>query len=335
MKKAILTGLGGRGLHWLRAMRAHENVEIIGFVEPFEGSIKRAVNEHNVARDAIFPDLKTAINNVKADFVLDVTPPAIHHEIAYTAFDAGLHVLGEKPLSDDFQTAKNVVEAGKKAGVKHMITQNYRFGPQPRTSRQALAEGIIGEPGQCDIAFYMNWADFPGTHYVTEPYMLINDMMVHHFDLIRYVLGQDPISVQAVTWNQPWGWHKGDACHSIVFKFASGLVATHVCIGCEVGQRTSWNGDWHIAGPNGSLDWDEKGTWYSHSHRTEEVVARREIEHLEVLPSETAMVNEFLGAIQENREPECSAEDNLKSLAMVFAAIQSAKEGRLVKLSEL
>ncbi len=333
--KAILTGLGGQGLSWLGDIRKRDDVEIVAFVEPFDASITRAVEKHAVPREAIFPSLDDAIKNTQADFVLDVTPPAVHHEVAFKAFEAGLHVLGEKPLSDNFQTAKDVALAGHKAGLKHMITQNYRFGDQPRTTRKVLSDGMIGQPGQVDINFFMPWADNPGSHYVTQPFMLINDMMIHHFDLLRYVMGQDPETVQAITWNQPWGWHAGDAAHAIVFKYSSGLVATHVALGCDVGRQTSWNGDWHIAGPNGSIDWEKDGTFYSHQHRTEEKVVNQKIEHLPVPPSRTAMVDEFFASIKENREPECSAQDNLKSLAMVFGAIQSSKEGRVVKLSEV
>jgi len=333
--KAILTGLGGRGLHWLKAMREREDVEFVGFVEPYSPSIDRAVEKHQLPRERIFGSFQEAISNTDADFVLDVTPPAVHHEIALQAFAAGLHVIGEKPLSDDFANAKIVAQAGLEAGLKHMITQNYRFNPQPRTSRKMLDEGLIGTPGQCDIRFYMNWADIPGSHYVTEPFMVINDMMVHHFDLMRYVLNQEAVSVQATTWNQPWGWHKGDACHSIVFQFASGLVATHVCNACEVGARTTYNGDWHIAGPGGSIDWAQDQTFHSHLHRTEEKIDRRSIEHLTLPATEHAMMDEFFAAIRENREPECGAQDNLKSLAMVFGAIQSAIEGRIVQLSEV
>ena len=333
--KAILTGLGGRGLHWLRAMKTRDDVEFVGFVEPFEGSITRAVEQHGVPRELIFPSLEAAIQNASADFVLDVTPPAVHHEIALQAFAAGLHVIGEKPLSDNFQNAKDVAAAGAAAGLKHMITQDYRFAAQPRTTRQKLDEGLIGQVGQCDVHFSMPWADFPGSHYVTQPFMMINDMMVHHFDLMRYVLDENPLSVQAMTWNQPWGWHQGDACHSILFRFASGLVATHVCIGCEMGLQTSWNGDWHIAGPRGSIDWDKNGTTYSHLHRTDAKIERQKVEDLAVKPREQAMVDEFFAAIRENREPECSARDNLQSLAMVFGAIQSAKEGRVVSLDEV
>ncbi|HEX8550782.1 MAG TPA: Gfo/Idh/MocA family oxidoreductase [Abditibacteriaceae bacterium] len=330
----ILTGLGGRGLHWLSIVRKYEGVDIVAFVEPFESSITRAVEKHDVPREQIFSTLEEAIANSNADFVLDVTPPKIHREVAEKAFAAGLDVLGEKPLSESYADALEVVEAGKAAGRIHMITQNYRFGGQPRTMRRLIDEGVIGKPGQCDVRFYMPWADFPGTHYVTEPYMLINDMMVHHFDLLRYTLGESPESVQAITWNQPWGWHAGDACHAIVFEYPSGLRATHICVACAVGSQTQWNGDWRIEGPEGSLDVSSKGISFSHLHRVENKETR-EIETDAVKPSEVAILDEFLDACRTRREPECSAADNLNSLAMVFAAIQSAKEGRRVRLDEL
>lgn len=331
----ILTGLGGRGLHWLSAVRAYDGVEAVAFVEPFEGSAQRAINDHGVPADRIFKTLDEAIAAAPdAEFVLDVTPPKVHREVAEKAFKAGLHVLGEKPLSESYADALAVVAAGKAANRVHMITQNYRFGSQPRTAARLVREGLIGQPGQCDIQFYMPWADMAGTHYVTEPYMLINDMMVHHFDLLRYTVGESPVSVQAMTWNQPWGWHAGDACHVILFEFASGLRATHTCVGCAVGSQTQWNGDWRIEGPNGSLNLSKDGILYSHLHRTAEKVERK-IEGDEVPAGEKAILDEFVSAIQNGGQPECNAEDNLQSLAMVFAAIKSAKEGRKVVLSEL
>jgi predicted dehydrogenase len=334
VKRCILTGLGGRGRHWLKAVNGRDDVDVVAGVEPMEANAAKAV-EMGLAPERIFQSLDEALNHTEADFVLDVTPPKVHHLVAKKAFARGLHVLGEKPLSDDFAIAKSVAQAGAAAGVKHMITQNYRFGAQPRTTRKVLNEGIIGAPEQCDVRFYMPWADMAGSHYVTEPFMLINDMMVHHFDLMRYVLGSDPVAVQAITWNHSWGWHKGDAAHAIVFEFPNNLWATHTSCGCAVGSRTSWNGDWRIEGPQGSIDWDAQGTWHSHLHRTENKIDRQKIEHLSVPGGEQAMLDEFFAAIEENREPECSAQDNLKSLAMVFAAIKSAQEKRRVELAEV
>src|SRR4051794_5469687 len=171
MLECIVTGLGGRGLHWIRQLQGRKDCRAAGFVEPLEDNRRRAVERLDISPDLIFASLADALRGVKADFVLDVTPPAVHHEVAAEAFGAGLHVLGEKPLSDDFERARGTVELGRKSGVKHMITQNYRFGGVPRATRRALAGGIIGRPGQCDVRFYMPWADNPGSHYVTQPFM--------------------------------------------------------------------------------------------------------------------------------------------------------------------
>lgn len=335
MHKGILTGLGGRGLYWYDQIKQRSDCDIVACVEPNEGNRKRAIDDRGVPAQTVCASFDEAVaKDDGIDFVLDVTPPAVHHKIAEQAFAHKLHILGEKPLSDDYAVASRVVAQGQAAGVKHMITQNYRFTPQPRTTRRLLAEGLIGQPGQCDVRFYMNWADIPGSHYVTQPYMLINDMMVHHFDMMRYVLGREPRSVQAITWNHPWGWHKGDAAHAIVFRYADGLVATHVSVGCAVGSVTSWNGEWRIEGPGGSIDWQGNDIRHVHRARTEKPVD--ELVALDdVKPGVEAMVDEFFAAIDENREPECSAADNLKSVAMVFGAIKSTKEKREVNLSEL
>jgi predicted dehydrogenase len=289
-----------------------------------------------VTKEQIFDRLNEAVKAVKADFDGDVTPPAIHESIALTAFENGLHVIGEKPLSDNYSAAKRVVEAGKKAGRKHMVTQNYRFAGLPRTTRRLVKEKLIGEPGQLDVSLYVPWADNPGSHYVTEPYMFLADMGIHHFDMMRYTLGLEPLSAHAITWNLPWGWHKGDACQIILFRFTNGVMVTHRGVGCTLGHAPGGhNGEWRYEGSKGTLTWEGSKLFYTHNHRVEKKVR-------EELPLDTegtggvkAVLAEFIKALKENRQPECNAADNLNSVGMVFAAIKSAQEKREVKLSEL
>ncbi len=333
MTKCIVTGLGGRGRWWTQQVLQRRDVQIAAFVEPDATNRRLAIDQFALDEQAVHASLDDVPASVEVDFVFDITPPAVHHQIAQQVFARGLHLVQEKPLSDDFDHARRTVELGRDAGVRHMVTQNYRFHPCPRTTRRRLDEGLIGRPGQADLRFYMNWADAPGSHYVTEPFMLINDMMVHHFDLLRYVLNADPVSVQAITWNHPWSWLQGDSSHAIVFEYDDGLHATHVSVGCAVGQRTTYWGDWRIEGPGGTITWEHDRMWHTHLHRANEPV------HREILPDSVpdqpvALVDEFLAAIRENRDPECCAADNLKSLAMVFAAIRSAKEKRRVPLAE-
>ena len=333
--RAIIVGLGGRGRYWLKTCQEEREVEVVAAVEPVAENKERAIKDQNFPKEKIFDELNAAIKATKADFVVDITPPKIHERIAMTAFENKLNVLGEKPLSDDFDTAKRIVAAGKNAGVKHMISQNYRWHPLPRTTHRLVRDKAYGEVGQLDISFYVPWADVPGSHYVTEPYMFLTDMGIHHFDMLRYVMGMEPVSAQAITWNLPWGWHKGDAAQIIVFRFPNGLVASHRAVGCTLGKRTSYNGEWRVETHQGTLTWEGEQLFHTHEHRAKEKVRAELPLDKEGTGGPAQMLKDFIAALKANKQPECNAEDNLKSMAMVFAAVKSAKERREVKLSEV
>ena len=314
--KAILVGLGGRANHWQSACENHPEVELVAFIEPSEENRQRAIKQRGVSEDLIFSDLSDVPSSLEADFVVDVTPPAVHETIAMKAFDAGLNLLGEKPLSSDFESAKRIVDS------------------LPRTTRRLLDAKKIGDVAQLDVSLYVNWADSPGSHYVTEPYMFLTDMGIHHFDMMRYTLNVNPVSAHAITWNLPWGWHQGDACQIIVFKFENGIVATHRGIGCTMGHvPAGHNGEWRYEGPQGTLTWEGSDLFHTHHHKQNPQI--REQVELDGVDGPNPVLNEFISALQEDRQPECNAEDNLKSMSMVFGAVTSAKEGREVQLSEL
>ena len=73
--KALIVGLGGRGRFWWAQCGKHPNVEVAGCVETKEKIRDRAIRETGIPAESIFPDFKTALDSVEADFVLDVTPP--------------------------------------------------------------------------------------------------------------------------------------------------------------------------------------------------------------------------------------------------------------------
>jgi predicted dehydrogenase len=335
--RAIHVGLGGQGRHWANVCRRHpELVEVVAFVEPAEAQVQRAVEQLRIPRERVFPSLRDAVaQSPPADFVLDVTPPSVHHQVAMEAFAHGLHYLGEKPMSDDFRQARRAVQAAREAGRVLMVAQNYRFGAVPRTTRRLLAEGRIGTPEVVSVGFYREWAHAPGTHYVVMPYPLLTDMGIHHFDLLRYVLGREPVRVHALSWNPSWGWHKGDAGHTAVIEFEGGLWATHHALGCSVGRPSPWNGEWRIEGPEGSLTWEDDQIWHTRVYPRDRQV--REQIPPDPLPAQgqDAVLAEFVAALRAGRQPECHGEDNLRSLALTFAAVASARERRPVDVAEI
>ena len=334
--KGVLVGMGGRGQSWIQVCGRNADVELVAFVDSVEAQRRSVAEKFKLPPGRTFASLGDALRAARADFALDVTPPAAHEAVAVEAFAAGLHVLGEKPLSDDFGAARRIVAAAARAGRTHMVAQNYRFGPVPRTTRRLLAEGAVGQPAQVTVGFYRAWATRLGTHYTTMPYPLLTDMGIHHFDLLRYVTGQEPARVTARSWNPAWGWHAGDASHTAFIEFTGGLVATHHACGCSVGRQSPWNGDWRIDGPGGSLTWEEDQIFISREHPPEQKRREAVPPHTLPLAGQDALLAEFVAAVKEAREPECSGRDNLRSLALTFGAVQSAREGgRTVDISEL
>jgi predicted dehydrogenase len=163
---------------------------------------------------------------------------------------------------------------------------------------------------------------------------MLKDMGIHHFDLLRCMLGQNAVEVRATTWNPSWGWHAGDASHTVEILFADGCRVTHQACACSVGRQSPWWGDLRLDGPDGSLAWEDDRVVVARARPGEEPV-REEIAPGEVPPAQDACLAEFIAALREGREPECSGRDNLQSLAIVFAAIRSAEERRPVRIEEL
>ena len=105
-RRVVLVGLGSYGRLWADDCRDHDGVDLVGFVAHSERSRERALREWCVPSDRLYMNLEEAIERETPDFVLDVTPPSVHHEVALTSFAAGVSVLGEKPLSDDPDAAR-------------------------------------------------------------------------------------------------------------------------------------------------------------------------------------------------------------------------------------
>lgn len=183
---------------------------------------------------------------VKADALLNVTPPSFHKETSIMALKEGLHLLIEKPLSDNLKDAEKIVETAEKYGRKVMVSQNYRYNKIPKTIRKIIEEAIIGKISWCILNFQKG-PKFEG--YRKEmPFPLLIDMSIHHFDLARYLLGKEPISVYAESWNPFWSWFKGDACLNIIFVFQDDIHLNYSGSWVSLGKETQWQGDWEIYG---------------------------------------------------------------------------------------
>ncbi len=331
--RAILVGLGSRGRFWAGVCGRNDDVDVVAYVEPSPQQQAAAKEQINIPDERLFTSLEQALEKVEADFVLDVTPPSARETIAKTALGAGLHVLAEKAMGEDWDMARRIAALVEQSGKIYMVTQNYRFRELPRTTRRLLDEGLLGRINTVVMGFYRRWG--LGRHYVEIPYALLLEMTVHHFDTLRYLLAREPRWVWAKTWNAPWGWHKGDVGHTVLFQFDGDLMVTHHALGCSLGKQSPWDGELRIEGEYGSLTWEDDGLYYTCAYPEDK--AKREKIEPDRLPATDAdaVLVEFMSAVAEGREPECSARDNLGTLAMVFGAIRSDQEGRPIEMAEM
>jgi predicted dehydrogenase len=247
-------------------------------------------------------------------------------------------VIGEKPMASSMDEARKMVKASEKTGKMYMVSQSRRWNEKHHRVRAAVEAGEIGEVTLLNCDFYIG-AHFSGFR-AEMPSPLILDMSIHHFDLARFFTAADPLRVYAKEYNPLGSWYRGDAAASCVFEMTNGVIFNYRGSWCTEGCHTDWNGDWRVAGDKGTVLYQQGG------EPTGEKVVGGESNKPELGPVEIPQVEmpyfEFHGALRDmlaylrtGKTPPTECHDNIKSLAMVFAVIESSKKGQPVPVKAL
>lgn len=332
--KALLVGAGGMGQTWAKNLTAHGNVEMAGWVDIRPDAAAAAAEKLELGRLHTGDNLEKALAETRPDFVVDVTIPEAHRDVTVQSLAFGVPVLGEKPMAASMAQAREMVAASEKSGKLYMVSQSRRYDARLAAYR-TLIEREIGALGILNSDFYIG-AHFGGFRDEMES-VLVLDMAIHTFDAARYLSQTDPVSVYCEEFNPAWSWYKGDACASALFEMTNGLRYTYRGAWCAEGQPTSWEADWRAVGPNGTATWD------GHGAPSGEIVAEPGGFHSKVAPVAEPVepdipggiagsLRDFLNALQTGATPMGECHDNIKSLAMVFGAMESARAGQRVKI---
>ncbi|MFZ4508779.1 MAG: Gfo/Idh/MocA family protein [Fimbriimonas sp.] len=333
MKRALLVGAGGMGQGWADNILKNERTELAGWVDVFPGKAAEEAQKRNLD---IWTgeNLEAAIAGTQPDFVVDVTIPEAHCEVTLTALAQGIPVLGEKPMASSMDEARQMVAASEASGKLYMVSQSRRYAGGVRAYR-TLVQEELGRLGILNADFYIG-AHFGGFRD-EMPSPLVLDMAIHTFDAARYISGADPVSVYAEEFNPSWSWYKGDASATCLFEMSNGLRFTYRGSWCAEGLHSSWEGDWRAVGEHGTALWDggavvrgevvgKTGSFFSECRPVTRAIT-------EIPYGIASSLNEFLDALEGGPTPNGECHDNIKSLAMVFAAMQSSREGRRVAIA--
>lgn len=215
------------------------------------------------------------IVNDKDVMVFDnVTPDPLHVKPSIDAANAKKHVICEKPLAVSPSDAKKMLDAVKKAGVKHMCCFSYRFFPATRLAFELIQQGAIGKIYHFAGKYYQDQGSREETP--AEDIWYINwsgigqGIASHLIDMSRFLVGDiGSVSSLLATYNKVRQSKNGptidvtadEGFHSL-FEFENGATGVIESLGVGHGKRSEFS--WQIYGSKGSLMWDVSTPNYLH-----------------------------------------------------------------------
>jgi predicted dehydrogenase len=164
-------------------------------------------------------------------------------------------------------------------------------------------------------------------------------MAIHTFDAARYIIGTQPQAVYCHETNPKGSWYAHGASAYAIFEFEENVTYTYRGSWCAQGLRTSWESAWRVIGEHGTLTWDGHDTFKA-ERELQTSGLLRDAEAIPVPPlapdarigGHEGVMRDFVEAVRTGAVPETVNSENIKSLAMVFAAIDSAKARQRVSV---
>lgn len=335
--KAVLVGCGGISNAWLGTDTLKKKIEVVGLVDLNEEAAKGKREQHNLSQAITGTDLSAVLKATKPEVVFDCTIPEAHCTTTLTALKHGCHVMGEKPMSDTMPNARRMAAAAKKADKTYAVMQNRRYLEGIRIVRKFLDSGAIGPLAAVHSDFFMG-IHFGGFRDVMQ-HVLLLDMAIHSFDQARFLTQADAHHVYAHEWTPKHSWFQDGPSASAIFEMENNLVYTYRGSWCAEGCPTTWACNWRFIGSKGTLLWDgqdevrcEVVKMNNAKGQRREIVTKAVATRCPVSLKQghNSAIAAFLKAIEKGEKPETDSTDNIKSLAMVHAAVQSAVNKRRV-----
>lgn len=345
-----MLGVGGMAGLWIFdfwARQAHR-MEFAALVDINADALKAAGERLGLPASALFTDSKQAFESVEADFCCIVTPPQFHRAAVELACARGLNIISEKPIASTWEDTVAVYQAVKQAGVKMLVTQNYRYTPRILTLKKA-----VSELGQVNYAVGRYTSDYQvrgswGAEFRhSMPHSLLVEGGIHHFDQLRNLTGGDAETICGYEWHpglirgaqNAFGGgdsFDGEPCALFVIQMHNGAFAHYEGNNLESGKTNSWQAEHYRVECEGGaavLDSDQK-VWIV--SRENKQMQEREIEPVSVeFSGHAALPNQFLDWLEGGATPPTVLDDNIKSNALLFAAIRASEEKRVVNVREM
>ena len=344
---------------YLSSLHEYPQADLVAICGRNQEHAQEMAAKYNIAQ--VFTDYKAMIDQAGLDMIVIGAPDDLHHEIAMQAFEAGLHVLCDKPLAFSLQQARDMLDAAQKSHQKHMVLFTYRYYPFFRYVHDLLTDGLIGRCYHCEFRYLMGYARQPQYFWRIDQERAngaLGDLGVHMIDMARWLVGDvKRVSAQSgvfVVRNGVDGepLNPANDSSSLLVEFENGSQGfIHASLVAHLGDRFMQQ-QVKLYGEGGSLEIDIQ--YRADEAQVDLFVARdpgEQFEQLQVPASYWGDVDRsdtfavfrqqsfgcraFVDAILEDRQITPDFLDGYKAQQVIEAASQSGATGQRVNIKDL
>ena len=276
---------------------------------------------------AAYDSAAALIADAAVEAVIVSTPTDTHCEHTLAAAAAGKHVLCEKPMARDRREARRMMEACRDAGVTLGIAYRRRLFPQVLEAKRRLAAGEIGRQ-VFSRTHYSGGGGLGSGSWQTEPGIggALMEMAVHRIEVLLNLAGSEPVEVCGLLDTVHHDWPVDDT-DALLLRFADGTAGVHSTILTSNPRRDFAQVD----GVDGRIVID--GLEYGGGAIEVETASGREsvpVEPLQAPYFDQPMIEDFVNAAREGREPVCDGVTGYRVQAVADAARESSASGARV-----
>jgi predicted dehydrogenase len=346
-RKMIVVGIGAMGRAWCSRILPPNiqdgTIEVVAAVDINPDSVNFAQESLGLRPDQCYTDMNKAFDEVKADCCAIITTPATHEAVVDAALAHDLHIISEKPIADTLAASVRIAKKVKAAGKKMGVTMSHRFDQDKTTLRQMLRSGAYGALDYLVCRFTTDcrkwgaWGHF--RHDIIDPLMI--EGSVHHLDILADMAGAKCDTLYAQTWNPPWGEFAGDSQGLVTMHFENGTRAFYEGAKTNAVSLNGWSNEYIRAEcEGGTLVMSNREIERFPYDDTQKNRRSREGEGEKVALLQQPkwanawLVEQFVHWLDGGEPMETNVEDNLQSVALIFAAIESSRTGMPVKVQE-